>query len=279
MNPPSSPRPPGADINDAISHIHSVADATPSRTSAGISQPDFGHGKRVTTGDDDGSILRASEGVSSPKKKRQARSTITSTITQSPMNLSESLLVSSGISTPSTSTPAARPPRVSLSPDDALADSMSNVAVSPPTNNEDTAADAAAAAAAAKKQTAKQKRRAAGAQKVKLGPDFFQYLRKDTFDSDRFKKGHDEVYSKSEMDKFDVDYNKQLGFDFCERRRTKNKAVNARASRSATEEQDLDSNVEAFGVNTTDRRQLSRYLLEDRQNGRGTGCMARDCQP
>ena len=175
------------------------------------------------------------------------------------MNLSESLSVGSVVNyTPCTSTPAARPPRVSLSPDGALADEMSNVAVSPPKNNA-TAADTDAA----KKQTAKQKRRAAGAQKVKLGPDFFQYLRKDTFDTDRFKKGHDEVYSKAEMDKFDVDYNKQLGFDFCQRRRTKNKDVNARASRSATEEQDLDSNIEAFGVNTTDRRQLSRYILED----------------
>ena len=46
MNPPPSPRPPSAAVNDAISHIHTVADATPSRNNAGISQPDFGHGKR-----------------------------------------------------------------------------------------------------------------------------------------------------------------------------------------------------------------------------------------
>ena len=69
-------------------------------------------------------------------------------------------------------------------------------------------------------------------------------------------------YSDAEMKKFDDSYQKQILFNFSERRGVeKKKAAEGRGSRSA--DLDLDHNTQAFNVETTDFRELSRYPLED----------------
>jgi hypothetical protein len=103
-----------------------------------------------------------------------------------------------------------------------------------------------------------------GDAKVILDSNVFTYLCPSTFDKYLFICGHPTVYSKDEMVQFDANYQKQLSFNFCATRATRKKAAamqDARASRL----RDIDLNVTptSFSLATTDRHELSQYILED----------------
>ena len=103
-----------------------------------------------------------------------------------------------------------------------------------------------------------------GDAKVILDSNFFTYLRPSTFDKDLFIRGHPTVYSEDEMVQFDVNYQKQLSFNFCATRATRKKAAAMQDARAShLRELDLDVTPTSFSSATTDRHELSRYVLED----------------
>lgn len=112
------------------------------------------------------------------------------------------------------------------------------------------------------KNNKKKKANQFASQKVVLDNNFLQYIRRDTFDSNSFKKGEKPMYSQEEINSYEEQYSKQLSYNFSQRRAANKKNDTARASRSASEI-DLDSNLAAYNVTTSDFRELSRYVLED----------------
>ena len=78
--------------------------------------------------------------------------------------------------------------------------------------------------------------------------------------------------SKDQMKAYDDAFHRQILFNFSERRgaEKKNALETGRISRSV--DVDLDHNAQAYNVETTDHRELSRYVLEDmlrtRQDGK-----------
>ncbi len=61
--------------------------------------------------------------------------------------------------------------------------------------------------------------------KVILDSCYYAFLGPLTFDTKQFPWGHSQVYSKEEMRWFDMDFQKQLTFNFCATRATKKKAA------------------------------------------------------
>jgi hypothetical protein len=107
---------------------------------------------------------------------------------------------------------------------------------------------------------------------VTLDSIFFTYLRPSTFDKDLFIRGHPTVYSEEEMVKFDANFQKQLSFNFCAMRATRKKtALMQDACASCLCEIDLNATPTSFSLATTDRHELSRYILEDLLS-RQVGC-------
>ena len=103
-----------------------------------------------------------------------------------------------------------------------------------------------------------------GDAKVILDSNVFTYLRPSTFDKDLFIRGHPTVYSEDEMVQFDANYQKQLSFNFCATRATRKKAAAMQDARaSLLRDIDLDVTPTSFSLATTDRHELSRYILED----------------
>ena len=103
-----------------------------------------------------------------------------------------------------------------------------------------------------------------GDAKVILDSNVFTYLRPSTFDKDLFIRGHPIVYSEDEMVQFDANYQKQLSFNFCATRATRKKAAAMQDARaSLLRDIDLDVTPTSFSLATTDRHELSRYILED----------------
>ena len=99
-------------------------------------------------------------------------------------------------------------------------------------------------------------------QPVNLKLPFLTYCRPSTFDNGRISAGHPTVYTDNEMASFDATVEKQMHFSFSARRDSAKKAAStARASRSSV--LDLDHDLGAHTVSTTDFRDLSRYLMED----------------
>ena len=100
-------------------------------------------------------------------------------------------------------------------------------------------------------------------QPVQLNSTFLSYVRVGTFDPDQFKRGHAEIYSNVDMTKFGNVFNKQLQFNFSQRKASAKRTDEAdcRPSRSAIE--DLDHNISSFNVSTNDFQELSRYIMED----------------
>ena len=94
-----------------------------------------------------------------------------------------------------------------------------------------------------------QKKREWGAVKVKLGPSFFDWLRFAAFDEEKFKPGHGEIYSETEMDNFDAAFQKQLVFNFDAKRRSQRNEVR----RGRRSDIDLDANDDLSSMKTTDR--------------------------
>jgi len=100
--------------------------------------------------------------------------------------------------------------------------------------------------------------------KVILDSSYFFYLRPLTFDADRFRRGHAQVYSMDDISRFDTNYQKQLSFSFSATRATRKKSaamINARAS--CLRDIDLDVAPISFSCDTTDHHGLSRYVFED----------------
>ena len=102
-----------------------------------------------------------------------------------------------------------------------------------------------------------------------LGRKFMIFLRPDTFNSERFKKrkkvkkGEAPIvpeYSRSDMMGFDAAFQSQLLFNFDEKRGRK-KSSETRGSRSKND--DLDSEMRGSGMETCQRKELSRYVIED----------------
>ena len=97
---------------------------------------------------------------------------------------------------------------------------------------------------------------------IKLGRGFVNFTRPCIFDDQRFRPGQPPVYAVSEMDTFDAAFEKQLTFNFSQRRSSHKKLMaEQRVSRSAI--LDVDHDVAAHNVTTTDFRDLSRYVMED----------------
>jgi hypothetical protein len=95
----------------------------------------------------------------------------------------------------------------------------------------------------------------------------FTFIRGDVFDNKRFSAKSllaSPQYTDEEMQKFDDTYQKQLYFNFAEKRAAQKKqaASAPRASRS-TAVSSLDDNYAIYSSTTTDFKDLSRYILED----------------
>ena len=97
--------------------------------------------------------------------------------------------------------------------------------------------------------------------KKDISNHFQSYLRPHTFDADPFSNNDGSVYFDADMSDYDRNFQRQLIFNFAETR-AKRKDEARRGLRSMADD-DLDSDLDAFGVGTTDRKALSRYVLED----------------
>jgi hypothetical protein len=142
-------------------------------------------------------------------------------------------------------------PRVSLSPSDLPVDTLaaqSTTAVAPLPST--------------RRQTKKKKSQPASKPIDTSNNRCFTFIRDDVFDTKTFSRGRTELYSKSDMEKYDRAFQKQLLFDFSERRASKKKQHSiGRASRSQAF--NLDENLDAFSGNCANFQDLSRYILED----------------
>ena len=58
-------------------------------------------------------------------------------------------------------------------------------------------------------------------QKVVFGNNYYFDIRKTTFNPDRFKRGHGTIYTEEDIAKHDDEFQKQLSFDFSQRRASK----------------------------------------------------------
>jgi len=100
--------------------------------------------------------------------------------------------------------------------------------------------------------------------KIILDSSYFFFLQPLTSDKHRFCRGHPQVYSTADIVTFDTNYQRQLSFYFSATRASRKKSAvmdNPRASR--LRDVDLGITPLSFSRDTTDRRELSRYVLED----------------
>jgi hypothetical protein len=101
-------------------------------------------------------------------------------------------------------------------------------------------------------------------QKVTLNSNYFTYLCPITYDSKQFHQGHPPIYTDSDIQQFNANYQKQLSFNFCATFATKKKSAlinKARESRLC----DIDLNITPTSCShdTTDQHKLPLYVLED----------------
>jgi hypothetical protein len=88
---------------------------------------------------------------------------------------------------------------------------------------------------------------------------------------------HPQVYSEEQMGQFDVDFQKQLTFNFCATHATRMKAATINeAWASHLRNVDLDVMPVLFSLKTTDRHNLSCFVLED-VLGCSVGCRLLNC--
>ena len=101
--------------------------------------------------------------------------------------------------------------------------------------------------------------------KVTLDSSFFLFLCPATFDTQMLSHGHPPVYSKEAMNEFGASFQKQLSFNFCARRASRKKwALILESCASRLCEINLDLTAPAsFSLKSSDRHELSRYVLED----------------
>ena len=99
----------------------------------------------------------------------------------------------------------------------------------------------------------------AGAASTTLAPPLFNFIRKGVFDTERFVKSQENLYSTEEMSKFDAKFQKEVCFNFSATCNTQRKLQRQeRSSRSSA-----TINLNSVDDGTSDYRDLSRYILED----------------
>ena len=230
-------------LDDAVAALSFLRASSPRRVSQ--------RGDRLSIDDDD-----------HPPRKRPDLST---TPSRRPMACTAASAASSPAPSIPNFAPAGPPAGVTLSPTipppNAAAEPATPDAVRPPVP-----LTAKGRARADRKQQQAERARQAEAkrrrQPIKLGRGFLTFTRPRLFDDQRFRLGQPPVYTVSEMDAFDASFEKQLNFNFSQRRASHNKLMTEqRASRSA--DLDVDHDVAAHSVTTNDFRDLSRYVMED----------------
>ncbi len=89
--------------------------------------------------------------------------------------------------------------------------------------------------------------------KVILDSSYYAFLHPLMFDTKWFSRGHPQVYSEEEMLWFNVDFQKQLTFNFCATRATRKKAVTINeAQASCMRDVDLDVTPALFSLERMD---------------------------
>ena len=89
-------------------------------------------------------------------------------------------------------------------------------------------------------------------------------LRHDTFDHESFRKGKPTMYSTDDIAQFDADFKKQIHFNFAATQNTlKQKESQEATCASRLRDIDLDVIQRDTSTLTTNRSDLSRYILED----------------
>jgi hypothetical protein len=84
------------------------------------------------------------------------------------------------------------------------------------------------------------------------------------YNTKQFSQGHPQVYSEEEMHQFDVDFQKQLTFNFCALHATKKKAATInKAWANRLQDVHLDVSPALFSLETMDHHELSCYVLEE----------------
>jgi hypothetical protein len=102
--------------------------------------------------------------------------------------------------------------------------------------------------------------------KLTLDHNFMCFLRPHTFDHELFHRGKEDIYSITEMERFDADYRRQLHFNFSATQTTQKQKQALDASRAIRLR---DVNLDALPDNTSSTissskwQDLSRYILED----------------
>ena len=93
------------------------------------------------------------------------------------------------------------------------------------------------------------------------GSHVFQFVREDIFNSKLFS--NEIVYTKADMSKFDNDFQKQLTFNFTQKRASKKKLMGEGCVSRSSAIESLDENNCAFNGESTNFQERSRYALED----------------
>jgi hypothetical protein len=110
-------------------------------------------------------------------------------------------------------------------------------------------------------RTVSSKLKQVGSQKIKLTSKYFTYLRSNAFNLHLFRKGHSKIHSDDDMKHFNAAFQKQLNFNFAATWATRKKNGEDVWS-SHLHDIDLNS-VPDFLRDTTNRHELSRYVLKD----------------
>jgi hypothetical protein len=100
--------------------------------------------------------------------------------------------------------------------------------------------------------------------KITLDRSFMKHLRSSTFDHQQFQKGQLQLYTDDEIALFDNNFRKQLHFNFSVTRMSQ-KQLECSAATRATRFNDIDLDLipKDMSITTTNRHELSRYILED----------------
>jgi hypothetical protein len=100
--------------------------------------------------------------------------------------------------------------------------------------------------------------------KVILDRNFMTILRPEIFCHEPFRKGSSNMYSEDDIDRFDAEFRKQIHFNFSATRNTQKQKQSQEATRaSRLRDIDLDVIQRDTSTVTTNRSNLSHYILED----------------
>jgi hypothetical protein len=183
------------------------------------------------------------DGVHSPTKKRP--DTPLSAIDDAPMDIDIDSELMSDLRIDEQRPSSRSFPLISLSPNESTAVAAPDVQPPP-----------VAAAPPVRKQTKKKKAAPAAKPLDTSNNSCFTFIREEVFDTKLFSRGKAEIYSHAEMEKFDSSFQKQLIFNFSERRATKKKLESV-GHISRSQAFNLDENLDVFSGRCTSCRDLS----------------------